>query len=84
MLLMYASAVLEVCFESSCCKCGTRVSGSVTHTTACTHPQFSNCVVDRERISGLPGGAVADCMATYFVGSHGKIVKFLMLWRPAA
>lgn len=39
-------------------------------------------VVDRERISGLPGGAVADCMAMYTV-KGGKIKRMQLLWKAA-
>ncbi|GBF92024.1 hypothetical protein Rsub_04748 [Raphidocelis subcapitata] len=37
-------------------------------------------VVDRERISGLPGGEWADCMAVYTV-KGGKIVRMQLLWK---
>lgn len=37
-------------------------------------------VVDRERITGLPGGGVADCMAVYTV-KRGKITRMQLLWK---
>ncbi|KIY99579.1 hypothetical protein MNEG_8383 [Monoraphidium neglectum] len=39
-------------------------------------------VVDRERITGLPGGAAADCMAVYTV-KGGKIQRMQLLWKAA-
>jgi len=41
---------------------------------------LGNVVVDREIISGLPDGAVADCLATYTV-EGGKIVKMTFVWQ---
>ena len=38
-------------------------------------------VVDRERITGLPSGGAADCMAVYTV-KRGKIVRMQLLWKP--
>jgi hypothetical protein len=40
-----------------------------------------NVVVDREVITGLPDGAVADCLATYTV-EDGKITKIQFVWMP--
>lgn len=38
-------------------------------------------VIDREIISGLPDGAAADCMATYFV-KDGLIRRMEFVWQP--
>ena len=42
---------------------------------------LGDTVVDREVITGLPDGAVADCMATYTVRG-GRIQRMSFVWRP--
>jgi hypothetical protein len=42
---------------------------------------LQDTVIDREVITGLPGGAEADCMATYTVRG-GKIQRMSFVWRP--
>ncbi len=42
---------------------------------------LGDVVVDREIISGLPDGAVADCLATYHV-VDGKIARMQFVWTP--
>ena len=37
--------------------------------------------VDREIITGLPGGAAADCLATYVV-QGGAIKRMILMWKP--
>ncbi|KAG2441984.1 hypothetical protein HYH02_009777 [Chlamydomonas schloesseri] len=42
-----------------------------------------NVVVDREIITGLPDGGVADCMATYVCDLQlGKISRITFVWKP--
>lgn len=42
---------------------------------------LGDVVVDREIITGLPDGAVADCLATYHC-KGGKIVRMEFVWKP--
>ncbi|GLI61868.1 hypothetical protein VaNZ11_004338 [Volvox africanus] len=44
---------------------------------------LGNVVVDREIITGLPNGGVADCMATYICDvAAGKIKRITFVWQP--
>lgn len=42
---------------------------------------LGDVVVDREIISGLPDGAVADCLATYHCKA-GRITRMEFVWQP--
>lgn len=42
---------------------------------------LGNVVVDREIITGLPDGGVADCLATYTI-EGGLISRIQFVWRP--
>lgn len=44
---------------------------------------LGDVVVDREIITGLPDGAVADCLATYHCKA-GKIVRMEFVWQARA
>ncbi|KXZ53960.1 hypothetical protein GPECTOR_6g879 [Gonium pectorale] len=44
---------------------------------------LGNVVVDREIITGLPNGGVADCMATYVCDvPNNKISRITFVWQP--
>jgi putative hydrolase of HD superfamily len=42
---------------------------------------LGDVVVDREIITGLPDGAMADCLATYHCQA-GKITRMEFVWEP--
>ena len=52
------------------------------HCELISRVSCGDTVVDRERISGLPDGGVADCMAMYTV-KGGKIKRMQLLWKAA-
>jgi hypothetical protein len=42
---------------------------------------LGSVVVDREIITGLPDGQVADCLATYHI-QQGRIARMEFVWQP--
>ena len=59
--------------------------GSPVHCELISRTVLDNVVIDREVITGLPGGEVADCIATYVCDVVGdKITRVSFVWRVRA